>query len=84
MIKITLKCFATLSRHLPTHAKANAAEVEISENMSVHEAIDHFHIDRQEAHLVILNGLFVCPEERDTTFIKAGDTLAVWPEVAGG
>lgn len=83
-MKIVLKCFASLSNHLPPHAQRNAAEVEITEGMSINEIIDHFHIDREEAYLVILNGVFVCSEERDNTRLKEGDTLALWPEVAGG
>jgi len=83
-MKITLKCFATLSKHLPAHAKANAAAVEIAENMTVHQVIDYFKIDREQAHLVIVNGIFVCPPERDTKILKDSDTLALWPEVAGG
>ncbi|MBE9526944.1 MAG: MoaD/ThiS family protein [Proteobacteria bacterium] len=83
-MNITLKCFASLKRHLPNHAKANQAPVEINENMSVHQAIDYFKIDREEAYLVILNGVFVCPPDRDSTMLKENDTLALWPEVAGG
>ncbi len=81
---ITLKCFAGLSRHLPAHAKANAARVDIAAGMSVHEVIDFFNIDREEAYLVILNGVFICPPDRDTTILQQDDTLALWPEVAGG
>jgi len=83
-MKITLKCFATLSKHLPAHAKANAAVVEVSDNITVHEAIDYFKIDRDEAHLVIVNGIFICPPDRDSAILKENDTLALWPEVAGG
>ena len=35
-------------------------------------------------HLVLINGVFVPPEERATSFLKEGDTLAVWPPIAGG
>lgn len=83
-MKITLKCFAGLARHLPAHAKANQAPVEIDENMSVHQVIDFFKIDREEAYLVILNGVFICPPDRDSTILLEHDTLALWPEVAGG
>ena len=83
-MNITLKCFASLKRHLPAHAKANQTPVEIEDNMSVHQVIDFFNIDREEAYLVILNGVFVCTPERDTTILKESDTLALWPEVAGG
>lgn len=83
-MKITLKCFAFLAKHLPSHAQRNAAEIEITEGMSVNNIIDAYHIDREDAYLVILNGVYVCGENRDTTLLKEGDTLALWPEVAGG
>lgn len=83
-MKICLKCFASLSHHLPAHAQRNAAEVDVEDGMNVNQVIDYFHIDREEAYLVILNGVFVCTQDRDTTCLKAGDTLALWPEVAGG
>ncbi len=83
-MNITLKCFAGLKRHLPPHAKANAAVVEVGAEMSVHQVIDLFKIDREEAYLVILNGVFVCPPDRDSTILQENDTLALWPEVAGG
>ena len=83
-MKITLKCFAFLAKHLPKNAKANAAIVDIEDNMSVHQVIDLFSINREEAYLVILNGVFICPPDRDSTILVANDTLALWPEVAGG
>lgn len=83
-MNITLKCFAGLKRHLPAHAKANQAPVEIAEDQSVHQVIDYFKIDREEAYLVILNGVFICPPDRDSTILKENDTLALWPKVAGG
>ncbi len=83
-MKITLKCFAGLAKHLPAHAKANAAPVDIDEQMSVNQVTDFFKIDREEAYLVILNGVFICPPDRDSTILAENDTLALWPEVAGG
>ena len=83
-MKIQLKCFSFLNRYLTAHAKANAAIVEIDDNMSVHDVIDYFNIDREEAYLVILNGVFICPPDRDNTMVKENDVLALWPEVAGG
>ena len=62
----------------------NAAEVNVEDGMNVNQVIDHFRIDREDAYLVILNGVFVCTQDRDTTRLKSGDTLALWPEVAGG
>jgi sulfur carrier protein ThiS len=31
-----------------------------------------------------VNGVFIPPDARATTSLKDGDTLAVWPPIAGG
>jgi sulfur carrier protein ThiS len=38
----------------------------------------------EKCHLVLVNGIFVSPSARANTRIGEGDTLAVWPPVAGG
>jgi hypothetical protein len=35
-------------------------------------------------HLVLINGVYVPPEERGTRMLAEGDTLAIWPPIAGG
>ena len=35
-------------------------------------------------HLVLVNGVYVPPEERATRTLVEGDVLAIWPPVAGG
>ena len=35
-------------------------------------------------HLVLVNGKYIKPEDRDTTTLVEGDVLAIWPPVAGG
>jgi len=84
-LKITLKLYATLSDLLPAQAKYNAAEVEIPEKSTLNWIIDHFNIPREQAHLVLINGIFVCDSDRDQTGqINPEDTLAIWPPIAGG
>lgn len=84
-MKITLKLYATLSDLLPAQAKFNAAEIDIPEKATLNWVIDHFNIPRQQAHLVLINGIFVCSADRDQSGkINSGDTLAIWPPIAGG
>jgi len=33
---------------------------------------------------VLINGVFVPPDERATSVLRDGDVLAVWPPIAGG
>ncbi len=83
-MNITVKLFATLGDHLPPDAVANAARVEIPEGTTPHQIIDRFQVPRQMAHLVLCNGRYVEPEQRDHPTVKEGDVLAIWPPVAGG
>jgi molybdopterin converting factor small subunit len=36
------------------------------------------------SHLVLLNGVYLSLTEREKALFKDGDTLSVWPPVAGG
>ena len=83
-MRITLKLFATLSDLLPPGAQANAAEVEVPDGMTPNQIIDQYRVPREMAHLVLQNGAFLSPENRDQATLEDGDTLAVWPPIAGG
>ncbi len=83
-MKITLKLYANLSDLLPATASRNAIEVEVPENVTPHQVIDLYDVPRKMAHLVLLNGVYLDKEERDSPLIKDKDALAVWPPVAGG
>ncbi|WP_020396954.1 MoaD/ThiS family protein [Thiolinea disciformis] len=84
-MNITLKLYANLSYLLPVHAKHNAVQVDLLEPISIHHLIDLYHVPREQAHLVLVNGVFINPEERDQVDrLKQGDVIAIWPPVAGG
>lgn len=84
-MKITLKLFATLSDHLPPGAVANAVEIDVPETVTLNQLIDQHQVPRHLAHLVLVNGHYRGEGERDRSDdIKAGDTVSIWPPVAGG
>jgi len=84
-VKITFKLYATLGDLLPPNAHKNAATIDVDTNVTLHGIIDKYHVPRELAHLVLINGVFVCDADRDQAgLLKAGDVLAIWPPVAGG
>lgn len=83
-MKITLKLYAMLGDYLPEGSDKHAAVVEIPEDATAHQIIDRFQVPRQLAHLVLVNGVYLEPDERDRPVFKDGDTLAIWPPIAGG
>jgi len=83
-MQITLKLYASLSEHLPAGAQKNAASIEVDDAISLNGLIDMYNVPRELAHLVLVNGLFYCDTDRDAAVLKPGDTVAIWPPVAGG
>ncbi|MBP7395167.1 MAG: MoaD/ThiS family protein [Zoogloea sp.] len=84
-MRITFKLFAQLQDFLPADArKTNACIVEIADATSVAQVIERFTLPPRLVHLVLLDGTFVPPAERDARILRDGETLAIWPPVAGG
>lgn len=83
-MKLQLKLYATLAGYLPPGAVANVAEIEMPSGATPHAVLDRFQVPRARAHLVLVNGVYVPPAQRDSTVLNEGDALAIWPPVAGG
>lgn len=83
-MQIQLKLYATLTHLLPAEAVNNAINIEIDAKSTPHQIIDQFNVPRDKAHLVLINGVYIEPENRDDALFKPGDTLVIFPPVAGG
>ncbi|MCB1900122.1 MoaD/ThiS family protein [Cognatazoarcus halotolerans] len=83
-MKIRFKLFAGLTELLPPTRKSNVVELEVEDGTSVQQMIDLYRIPPRNAHLVLLNGLYIAPAERPASRLSEGDELAIWPPVAGG
>ncbi len=83
-MEITVKLYAGLSRYLPENAVEHAVKLDISPSETAFSILDRFNVPRESVHLVLLNGIYLNPAEREKPTFVAGDTLSVWPPVAGG
>jgi sulfur carrier protein ThiS len=84
-MRITFKLFATLQDHLPAEAKkTNALLLEVAEGTTPQDLIERFSLPIKLCHLVLVDGHFIPPAERAHRTLKEGETLAIWPPVAGG
>lgn len=85
LMKITFKLFATLQDYLPAEAKkTNAVSLEVADTTTVAQLIERFSLPQKLVHLVLIDGAFVAPAERAGRTLREGETLAIWPPVAGG
>lgn len=83
-MQVTIKLYATLADYLPVGSTDNRVEVELADNTIIETALAPFSLPPKLTHLVLLNGVFIPREQRARTVIRNGDTLAVWPPIAGG
>lgn len=83
-MQITVKLFAALSEYLPPGAVRNVAPLTVVDGASVGEVVEQLRLPGELVHLVLVNGVYINPEERLACRLKEGDVLAIWPPVAGG
>ncbi len=84
MATATIKLYASLGSYLPNGAQKNTAQVTLPGEATIASTLERLNVPRERCHLVLVNGEFVPPSARANHVIRDGDTLAVWPPVAGG
>ena len=80
----TLKLYASLSEFLPVGSVKNEAEIEVGEADSIARIIERYDLPERLVHLVVIDGIYVEPEDRPVRILNPGEVLAIWPPVAGG
>jgi sulfur carrier protein ThiS len=83
-MKITVKLFATLGQYLPAGAERHQVEIEVPDGTTPAAVIERLHVPPRMAHLVMIDGVFVPPEERPYRRLHEREQLAIFPPVAGG
>ena len=83
-MELTLKLFATLGQYLPPGAERNRATIEIAEGTTVSQLVEELGLPLELTHLVLVNGVYISPEDRDGRVFQPGDEFAVFPPIAGG
>ena len=84
-MRITFKLYASLTQHLPAEARqSNQVPLDVPEGTPIAKIIEPFGLPAKQVHLVLVNGVYVPPAERLSYVPKEGDTLAIWPPIAGG
>jgi sulfur carrier protein ThiS len=83
-MKMYIEFYASLMKYLPPGNSRFRREVKVEESLILNRLIERYHILPEEAHIVLVNGLFVCGEDRDIRELQEGDVVSIWPPVAGG
>jgi molybdopterin converting factor small subunit len=79
-MKVQVELYATLSKFLPPGAEGRKVTVDLPEGASVGDLLKRLRIPDGMAALLLVNGTHQPPE----TVLKGGETLAMFPPLAGG
>ena len=83
-MKITFKLYASLGDYLPPGTRHNRVELEVPPDATLLQIIEPYGMPPKLVHLVLVNGVFIPPEQRAGRTLVEGDVLAIWPPIAGG
>ena len=84
-MQITFKLYASLTEYLPAERRtSNWMALDVDHDAAIASIIAPFKLPMKLVHLVLINGVFVPPDERATRTLAEGDVLAIWPPIAGG
>ncbi|MCP5368087.1 MAG: MoaD/ThiS family protein [Hyphomicrobiales bacterium] len=83
-MKVTVKLYAMLGQYLPAGAKDNTVTLDAEADATPASLVARLGVPAEQCHLVLVNGVYVAPSERGARALADGDTLAIWPPVAGG
>ena len=76
-MQITLKLYATLGEYLPAGTVKHSIALDISDMETAHTVLERCHVPKEKAHLVLLNGVYLTPEQRDQPTFKEGDAQSL-------
>jgi sulfur-carrier protein len=84
-MNITLKLFASLTDYLPAESKyTNIVALTVDEGTTIGNVIEKYSLPEKWVHLVLVNGVYIYPDQRANHALTEGDVLAIWPPIAGG
>ena len=84
-MQITFKLYASLTDYLPAeHRVGNLMPLDVAPESTIATIIAPFNLPMKLVHLVLINGVYVAPEDRAARTLVEGDVLAIWPPIAGG
>ena len=79
-MKIEVALYATLGKYLPPGAQNRKAGIEIREGATVRDVMNQLGIPADLPNILLVNGR----QAPDTTVLQEGQTLSIFPPLAGG
>jgi sulfur carrier protein len=79
-MKVKLKLFATFREYLPEGNDGHSIMLELSDSTKVESVLEQLHLPQDVPKIILINGL----QKTASEALNEGDTLSVFPPIAGG
>lgn len=79
-MKIEVALFATLSKYLPAGSQNRKATLEVRDGATVRDILNQLGVPPELPNILLVNGR----QAPETTALNDGETLSVFPPLAGG
>jgi sulfur-carrier protein len=79
-MKVKLKLFATFREYLPKGNDGHSILLELSDKTDVESVLEQLKLPKDIPKIILINGL----QKTATETLAEGDTLSVFPPIAGG
>lgn len=79
-MKVEVALYATLSKYLPPGAQNRRAVIEVKDGATVREVMNQLGIPAELPNILLVNGR----QAPDAAVLKDGETLSIFPPLAGG
>jgi len=79
-MKIAIALYATLSQYLPPEAQNRKAVIEVTDGATVRDVMTQLGIPRDLPNILLVDGR----QAREDTALTDGQTLSIFPPLAGG
>ena len=80
-MNVEVKLFANLRKLLPPGASGSKATITLHDGATINDLLQHLKVPLEMAQMVLVNG----EQTREfTQSLTAGDTISIFPPVAGG
>jgi molybdopterin synthase sulfur carrier subunit len=79
-MKVKVKLFATFREYLPEGNDGHSSMLELIAGTKVDSVIDQLKLPKDIPKIILINGI----QKTAAEILKEGDTLSVFPPIAGG
>jgi len=83
-MRIKVKLYAMLAKYLPPGSEDHTALLDVPEGTTAHDLIVRMELPPALSTLVMVDGIHLTPKDVDHRLLQPGETVAIFPPIAGG